>query len=38
MRRGDETKGDPDERDVVGAVKPEDVSPDVSADKESAAE
>ena len=33
MRRGDETKGDPDERDVVGAVKSEDVSPDISADK-----
>lgn len=36
MRRGDETKGDPDERDEVGAVKSEDVSPDISADKESA--
>jgi len=34
MRRGDETKGDPDERDVAGAVKSEDVSPDISADKE----
>ena len=32
MRRGDESKGDPDERDVAGAVKPEDVSPDISAD------
>lgn len=34
VRRGDETKGDPDERDVAGAVKSEDVSPDISADKE----
>lgn len=34
MRRGDETKGDPDERDVAGAVKSQDVSPDISADKE----
>ena len=33
MRRGDETKGDPDERDVVGAVKSKEVSPDISADK-----
>lgn len=36
MRRGDETKGDPDERDVVGAVKSEDVAPEISADKEDA--
>lgn len=32
MRRGDESKGDPDERDVAGTPDPEDVSPDVSAD------
>ena len=36
MRRRDESKGDPDERDAAGAVKSEDVSPDISADKESA--
>lgn len=33
MRRGDETKGNPDERDVVSVVKSEDSSPDVSSDK-----
>jgi hypothetical protein len=33
MRRGDESKGDPDARDTVGAVDSKDVSPDVSADK-----
>ena len=32
MRRGDESKGDPDERDTAGAVKSED-APDISADK-----
>ncbi|MBX7171512.1 MAG: hypothetical protein K1X72_11195 [Pyrinomonadaceae bacterium] len=34
IRRGDETKGNPDERDIVAVVKSEDVSPDVSSDKE----
>ncbi|HRH41564.1 MAG TPA: hypothetical protein PKY82_07975 [Pyrinomonadaceae bacterium] len=33
MRREDETKGNPDERDVVAVVKSENVSPDVSSDK-----
>ena len=33
MRRGDETKGDPDERDAAGAVEPADVAPEVGADK-----
>ena len=33
MRRGNELKGDPDERDVAGAVKSEDISPDISTDK-----
>ena len=32
MRRGDESKGDPDERDTAGAVKSED-APDISSDK-----
>lgn len=38
MRRGDESKGDPDERDVAGAPDAEGVSPDISADKEGAEE
>lgn len=33
MRRGDESKGDADERDVAGASDPQDISPDVSSDK-----
>lgn len=34
MRRGDETKGNPNERDVVSVVNSDEVSPDVSSDKE----
>jgi hypothetical protein len=33
MRRGDESTGDADERDVAGASDPQDVSPEVSSDK-----
>ncbi|HVF46909.1 MAG TPA: hypothetical protein VNA17_05020 [Pyrinomonadaceae bacterium] len=33
MRRGDESKGDADDRDVAGASDPQDISPDVSSDK-----
>lgn len=36
MRRGDETKGDPDERDIAGAVDSEDVSPEISPDRKPA--
>jgi hypothetical protein len=36
MRRGDESKGDPDERDVAGTLDPQDTSPDISSDKKRA--
>jgi hypothetical protein len=34
MRRGDETKGDPNDRDTVGTVGSDKVSEEISADKE----
>jgi hypothetical protein len=37
MRRGDESKGDADDRDVAGASDPQDISPDVSPDKKRSA-
>ena len=33
MRRGDESIGDADERDVARASHPQDVSPEISSDK-----
>lgn len=34
IRRGDESKGDPDERDIAGAPHSEEVSHEISSDKD----